>query len=537
MRAITAFAAAAPACACHAAATVYLNEDNEHFYGCRPAEEMTADGCRRLVDYYADLSCVRGMMFCVNMQRALYDSDVWERFRDIKGDYPYLTNLRLLSARKVDQFATWLDRARERGMEGWLSMRMNDSHGLKEAAGGVAALNAGWPSEMWRARKDLRRAPYRTERSWEGSYDYGREEVYRHHLALVREIFGKWGDRMDGLELDWMRWGFFFAPGGEVEGRKTLTRFVRDVRRLADEAGAKSGRRIRLSHRVPTRPESCLDFGFDVLSWRREGCIDMLTLSSFGSAADNAIPMALWRGLVGDDVWLNVSLGESAAAHAGFPVGGCSFSPKELLYGNAASAFARGADGVYLFNECYLYSRPEKAGRELLSRYLPVVGDSEALSRTARRMPVTGLEAVLPGQSAAETLPAPLRLARMGVALGRMERNMTFRVDAGKIAPETRFRLALAFDAETDFVSLGVPELRVNTSVVMFAERFRLDGGRIDPNDEWQVFADYPRDAACVLVYDVPSSVLHETFNAVEMVPPQIPGSVVWVELSCQEAR
>ena len=129
------------ACACAASAAsaapaVFVNEDNQHFYE-RPAEEMSVAGCRALVDFYADAGGVKGMLFCVNLQRALYDSEVWERFRDIEDGSRYVAGLRLLSERKVDNFAVWLDRARERGMEAWLTMRMNDSHGLKEAVQGI----------------------------------------------------------------------------------------------------------------------------------------------------------------------------------------------------------------------------------------------------------------------------------------------------------------------------------------------------------------------------------------------------------------
>ena len=359
-----------------------MNEDNEHFYE-RPEEEMSADGCRKLVDFYADAGGVKGMLFCVNMQRALYDSDVWERFRDVEGDDRYQKGLRLLSERKIDNFAIWLDRARERGMEAWLTMRMNDSHGLKEAANGISSRHARWPSETWRAHPEWRRAPWRLERSWEGSYNYAVPEVYEHHLALVREIFARWGDRMDGLELDWLRWGFFFKPGFEVEGRALLTKFVKEVRRLADEAGRRSGRRIRLAHRVPTNPESAFNYGFDVAAWKKAGCVDMLTLSLFCGGNDFSLPV-----------------------------------------GGDADALARGANGVYLFNECYLYSNPPGKGR--------------------------------------------------------------------------------------------------------------IDTSRVDAKNVWQIFDDWPRGAACYLVYDVPAELLHPTFNAIELLPPRIPGSLVWASLDLQ---
>ena len=534
VRGVSAFLSILSLSALAAAPAVYVNEDNEHFYE-RPEEEMSADGCRKLVDFYADAGGVKGMLFCVNMQRALYDSDVWERFRDVEGDDRYQKGLRLLSERKIDNFAIWLDRARERGMEAWLTMRMNDSHGLKEAANGISSRHARWPSETWRAHPEWRRAPWRLERSWEGSYNYAVPEVYEHHLALVREIFARWGDRMDGLELDWLRWGFFFKPGFEVEGRALLTKFVKEVRRLADEAGRRSGRRIRLAHRVPTNPESAFNYGFDVAAWKKAGCVDMLTLSLFCGGNDFSLPVGVWRGIVGDDTWINYCVSGEVSTRVGERAGCAdSFGPKAFFYGGAAAALARGANGVYLFNECYLYSNPPGKGRELMKAYLPVVGDADALARVHRRTAVSCSPMVIPGESTRNVLPIPLRQDFVGMDMGRMEDNITVRLDAGKVLPGTRVRLQLAFDAATDPEKLGRPEVRVNTTVVPCVGAGRIDTSRVDAKNVWQIFDDWPRGAACYLVYDVPAELLHPTFNAIELLPPRIPGSLVWASLDLQ---
>jgi len=62
--------------------TIYFNQDNHHFYGFHPAEDMTAEGVDRLVDFYAQGTQLAGLLFCVNVQRALFPSKVWERFWD-----------------------------------------------------------------------------------------------------------------------------------------------------------------------------------------------------------------------------------------------------------------------------------------------------------------------------------------------------------------------------------------------------------------------------------------------------------------------
>lgn len=289
--------------------TVWMNEDNGHFYDTdgHPDSDMTVEGCRRLVDNYARSSTITGILFCVNIQRALYDSDVWERVRDISPDIRYSQHLKLLSERGVDHFKVWLERCREVGIAGWLTMRMNDSHGLEEFNWDLPCPGSFkmWPSQKWRAHPEWRRAPYRHERSWESSYNYLVPEVYEHHLALVREILSKWD--MEGLELDWLRWGMHFPPGGELEGRKVLTRFVKEVRALADAAEKRVGHRIRLGHRVPVDPDIALRYGYDVAAWAEAGCVDMLTLSGFMAQTPDDIPVELWRRLLRPGTVVNAS--------------------------------------------------------------------------------------------------------------------------------------------------------------------------------------------------------------------------------------
>ena len=536
MRSVIFATSVCAAFAAFAVPTVFVNEDNQHFYE-RPEDEMSVAGCQALVDFYAEAGGVKGMLFCVNMQRALYDSNVWERFRDIENGTRYVAGLRLLAERKVDNFAVWLDRAHERGMEAWLTMRMNDSHGLKEAANGISCTHATWPSEMWRAHPEWRRAPWRLERSWEGSYNYAIPEVYAHHMALVKEIFAKWGDRMDGLELDWLRWGFFFKPGFEVEGRAILTRFVKEVRALADETEKRTGRHIRLAHRVPSNPESALNCGFDVAAWKKAGCVDMLTLSLFCGGNDFALPVQIWREIVGEDTWINYCASDEVSTRIGSRAGAGSYSTKEFFYGSAAAALARGVNGIYTFNECYLYSSPKDKGRAVLKQYLPIVGDEEALTRVKRRFAVSCSGMILPGESLRTVLPIPLKQNLIGMDMGRMEEKITVRLDAGKEAAGSRVQLQLAFDEATDLAALGKPEVRVNTTIVPCTGSGKIDMSRNDKNNIWQIFPDWPRDAACYLIYDVPAEVLHPTFNAIELLPPQIAGSLVWASLEITPAE
>ncbi len=496
--------------------TIYFNEDNHAFY-LHPAERMTEDGVASLVDEYAKSKNVKGILFCTNVQRALFDSNVWERFRDIDDDDLLMKNLWLLSECGIDQFKIWLERSKEVDIEGWLSMRMNDSHGLKEASLDMDHWHSKWPSQFWRNNRQLRRAPYRLERSWEGSFNYGLEEVRKHHLALVEELFDRYD--MYGLELDWMRWSMFFAPGHERRGQKILTEFVREVRRLADEAEKKYGHVIKLAHRVPTDPESCLNFGFDLIEWSKNGWVDMVTLSSFLGNGNFDPQIKIWRAMLKSGTWINTYV-ESVAC----PYPGSSVNNYEILFGNAAAALSCGTDGLYLFNENYrLLDKPE-----VLETMLKKITTAEDLKPLVKRFPVTFLQ-TLAGDSNRVVLPQTLTPPTIGADLTRMEHNITIRLAAGKTDASSKCFLRLGFSDDTKQDDLDKLEVRINTEILKQCESPVWEPVSLKFTTAYPCL---PNDVAHVKTYAVPDGILEETYNAVEILPPEdLPGSVLWAEL------
>ena len=77
-------------------------------------------------------------------------------------------------------------------------------------------------------------------------------EVREHHMEFVRELLERYDP--DGLELDWMRFGYHFKPGHEAEGRAILTQFMRDVRALTREWSRNAATRSSSAPACPPRP-------------------------------------------------------------------------------------------------------------------------------------------------------------------------------------------------------------------------------------------------------------------------------------------
>ena len=137
-----------------------LNENNGHAYAYMAPEHTNETSLRDLVDLYARDTQVGQLLFCVNVQRALFDSRAWQPLFDgydpegpddqpmfqwtfnINPNTPGARTvfrerrkvhcLWLLAQRGIDHCAVWLDQCRKRRVEGWLSMRMNDSHYTNE---------------------------------------------------------------------------------------------------------------------------------------------------------------------------------------------------------------------------------------------------------------------------------------------------------------------------------------------------------------------------------------------------------------------
>ena len=72
-------------------------------------------------------------------------------------------------------------------------------------------------STFWLAHPEYWRVPGSTSGWTDRAFDYAIPAVREHHMAFVRELLARYD--ADGLELDWMRFGYHFKPGHEEEGR------------------------------------------------------------------------------------------------------------------------------------------------------------------------------------------------------------------------------------------------------------------------------------------------------------------------------
>ncbi|MCU0978992.1 MAG: hypothetical protein MUF25_07470 [Pirellulaceae bacterium] len=333
-----------------------LNEDNSHFFGTRKAEEMTTAGLHAFVDQYAG-SAVTHLFLCPNAMRASFRSRsrdaIWDPVGGNEPDGQWPQNAKKLFAAGLDPYQVWISRCREKAVSPWLSMRMNDVHDVDNPDNFMH-------SSFWRAHPELWRVPHGEASPWTNrAMNYAHAAVREHQLAFVRELLERYDP--DGLELDWMRFGYHLTPGRERDEAAILADFVRDARSLTNDWSKKRGHAILLGVRVPAHPDAAAGLGMDAVQWARDALVDLIVPCPFWASSDFDIPVELWRERLGAAAQrVAVAPGVEYNSRP-WPGGQAVANDLAALRGFAASADHRGADSLYLFNWMDSETRPVTA--------------------------------------------------------------------------------------------------------------------------------------------------------------------------------
>jgi len=434
----------------HLGDMLVINEDNSHFFGTRRPEDMTLAGLNAFVDQYAG-SAVTHLFLCPNAMRASFRSGsrdaIWDPVHGKEPDGLWPRNAKRLFEAGLDPYQVWISRCRQKGISPWLSMRMNDVHSVDEPDNFMH-------SSFWRDHPEYWRVPNGSAGPWVNrAMNYAHAVVREHQMAFVRELLERYDP--DGLELDWMRFGYHLTPGREREESEILTDFMREVRSTTAEWSKRRDHPILLGVRVPAHPDAASGLGMDGVLWARRGLVDMIVPCPFWSSSDFDIPVELWHerlGKAADRVTVAPGIEHNARP---WPGGAAVANDLAALRGFAASAYHRGADSLYLFNWMDSQTRPVPASeytrllREGLSR--------QAVLGASRRHPVCYRDTVPPGFPNGVQLPVEARDGR------------GFRIHVGP-KPESGKAWAIAGLAERDGVAEASFEASLNGRVLGAAE-------------------------------------------------------------------
>jgi hypothetical protein len=261
------------------------------------------------------------------------DPDLAELYRRPEGD-ECLENLRRFIGEGKDPFRMLLDRAHEKGLEFFASLRLNDTHYKDQP------FNPMMPQFYY---DNLHNRIGEPQGRLNCEFDYRKSVIREHYLATIRAAVEQYD--VDGFELDFTRNCKFFPEPCPEECAPVLTQFVRDVRAILDEIGRGRGKELVLSAAVPYPLRSCRKEGLDIPAWARLGLINVLCLSTPFLAefehdvADTRLKVPGVQVYAGCD--RNFAYGFDGASRV---------VPMQTYRAMAMSYLRQGADGIYLFN-------------------------------------------------------------------------------------------------------------------------------------------------------------------------------------------
>ena len=226
-----------------------------------------------------------------------------------------------------------LETARQGKISPWISYRMNDHHYMQFTGSRVPPTH----DPFWQAHPEFRL-------STTHSNNYMFPEVRDWYYAILEELTTNYD--ADGLELDFMRSTPYFEPGEAEQGIPVMTEFVRRLRKMTQAHG------MKLGVRVPNSISKALKEGLDVPTWKREGLIDLITVSTFFITSPDQ-EVEEHKALPGEAE----VLGELHFITDTLPVLGSNVArrtSREIYLTMGASLLERGADGLSFFNFAYV---------------------------------------------------------------------------------------------------------------------------------------------------------------------------------------
>ncbi len=265
-----------------------------------------------------------------------------------------------------DVVQVFIDRCRQRQQAAFISFRMNDAHNKEfsdpkpgDKPGGSIGMSV---TKFYVAHPDYRLKPG-SLRGADLVQNWAVPEVRAQKFALIRELCENYD--IDGLELDFLRfYSFFRLEETPLEQRRSImTGFVREVRQLLDQTTC-NGKRRWLCARVPCHLPALDVLGLDLKSLVAVG-LDMVNASEHYFTTQQHDLAEIRSQTQGAALYFELchSIWKGDKVAKGYDVFPFRRATPEHLHTSAHFAYARGADGISLFNFAYYRQHGQGEGR------------------------------------------------------------------------------------------------------------------------------------------------------------------------------
>ena len=300
------------------------------------SKEQAISALNNHIDIYANtqVSC---LLFNINYQRSCFDSKVMESYWNLTNPDSAITGWPKMHwkiyKKGIDVYDVCITRSRLKGISPWISFRMNDHHYFEDST----KIN-----KLWLDHPEYRNHP-------KGLFNYANKEVRDFYKAFITEVLEKYD--IDGIELDWMRTHTIFKQGEEAQGIELINQFMREIRSVTKQKSIERGHPIKIAARVPSTPGIGKSFGLDGVAWVKEGLVDVLIPTNWYVPTNFDIPVELWKSEIGKGIDYILAPGADFA----YTIATDKYlkmmkSNIETMRGFTVSAYDRGADAVYFFN-------------------------------------------------------------------------------------------------------------------------------------------------------------------------------------------
>ena len=264
---------------------------------------------------------------------------------EIHNTFPFwraYSNIKSLRDRGLDLLELLTDRAHEKGLQMWGSIRTN--HGQDPAFIDTADNST---FQIDHPELHLTTAPGHP-------FNWAYPEVRAERLALFEEAVTNYD--LDGMEIDFAFSQYLFEQGQVEENKHLVTEFMADARRIVDKAATDKGKPFALGARVFPTPESNAATGLDIADWLADGLVDFLVPAVYGPMQMDVNFPIEWLVDLTDGTNCEVypallnkvfSVHTSGIHQTNRRIYEHAATPEHFRAG-AAAYWAKGADGIYL---------------------------------------------------------------------------------------------------------------------------------------------------------------------------------------------
>lgn len=315
---------------------------------------------------------VDAVMCCPTMWRTnLYPSEVdsqWKKYTPEQHSPKFPSYDRMMGYIHGggDPVKETLEACRRNGKDFFISYRLNDQHYVGDLT--WPTHNAIWREhpEYWLGDSDASPGKGRDNVRL---FNYMIPEVREYYFAILKELCTNYD--VDGVELDFQRFPKFFLNAELEAGRGVMTAFLRRIKTMMEEIGHERGKTLKLCIRIPETLAKCEAAGMDIVEWDKQRLVEMINVSSFyvhtielGIEGFRAVTQ---HGKIYGE--MNYLTYQEPGSAKGF---GRRYTTFETYRGSALNLFARGVDGLSLFNYDYAPAEKRMAMAEGLKRITDV---------------------------------------------------------------------------------------------------------------------------------------------------------------------